>query len=567
MQWHFKLSLILISLSLSLPTCNPLKIKADEDDEQTEEDKEKAGAKTPVAVSTQQIAITDKASLYSNDPVDVIKMYVTVVPDENPHTLEDVNNDSDPHDDFAPEVSVVFSTDSFAKGETKANAKMRLRGRTARTATQKSYRIKLNKKADLWRSSRHIQLNKHAYELSRVRNKLSFDLIATIPNITSLRTQFVHLFVNDTDYGLYTQVEYTGPSYLVSRELKKGNLYKAESFEFFPYPDFLKMETDPSYNKTAFEKKLEIKDSSDHTHLLKMLAAINDEDADFAKIFPTHFNLANYTTWLAINIIVGNYDTNSQNFYLYRPEDNTVWYILPWDYDDAWGFYDSPGQSPLPKWQQGIGNWWGIPLHQRFLKVSKFRAALTEKVKELKDNYLSTAKIEKRLSAYKAIVKKYVSSEPDVSHLPATQSSEKEQLSEWEKQYDGLSTQIAINYQRFIDSMASPMPGYLGEAQYDGSTFSVEWDASFQFSNKEFYYDFAISKTPVFASEDLLFEQKQHPETQISTALQLTAGTYYYRLIIRDQAKPETKWQTASDTYQDEETDTKYSGVKQFTVL
>ena len=50
----------------------------------------------------------------------------------------------------------------------------------------------------------------------RFRNKLTYDLMKKIPQMLSLRTQFVHLYVKDNtdgtsdsfaDYGLYTQVE------------------------------------------------------------------------------------------------------------------------------------------------------------------------------------------------------------------------------------------------------------------------------------------------------------------------------------------------------------------------
>ena len=79
----------------------------------------------------------------------------------------------------------------------------------------------------------------------RFRNKMAYDLIEGIPQMTGLRTQFVHLYVRDLttgsgaafeDYGLYTQVEQLNKTALKTHGLdRNGQLYKVNSFEFQRY--------------------------------------------------------------------------------------------------------------------------------------------------------------------------------------------------------------------------------------------------------------------------------------------------------------------------------------------
>ena len=129
-------------------------------------------------------------------------------------TFNDVLNDINSTDDFKPEVKVHITGDGYPDDGLLSNAKIRQRGDTSRYAPQKSFRIKLDKNIPLWRGERRIQLLKSFWELSRIRNKLSYDLFSEIPHIPSMRSQFVNLTLDNQDVtedlGLFTQVEYFG---------------------------------------------------------------------------------------------------------------------------------------------------------------------------------------------------------------------------------------------------------------------------------------------------------------------------------------------------------------------
>ena len=78
-------------------------------------------------------------------------------------------------------------------GENVPNATVQIRGQTSSRNSQKNYKIELKKNKGTWRGQRTINLNKHQTDGMRFRNKLSYDLLKGIPQLMSLRTQFVHL--------------------------------------------------------------------------------------------------------------------------------------------------------------------------------------------------------------------------------------------------------------------------------------------------------------------------------------------------------------------------------------
>ena len=132
-----------------------------------------------------------------------------------PCTLDDINHDIDALDDYKPVLGVKFSTQDYSTSV--ENATFKIKGSFTRLSEQKSYSIKLNSKDKLFYSQRKFALAKSQSDHSRIRNKLAFDLMREIPNITSLKTQFVHLFINGDDYGLFTQVEAYRKEFLLNR--------------------------------------------------------------------------------------------------------------------------------------------------------------------------------------------------------------------------------------------------------------------------------------------------------------------------------------------------------------
>src|SRR5688500_17518481 len=182
-----------------------------------------------------RLPLQDNLALYqADDPGSVVVMYVTVrrgnAADNTDYTWEEVNEltkfffaDMQNVDVGRVDAIVQIGDESGplpAQGalcEVLTDAIIQIRGNSASLRPQRSYKIELRGRAGDWRGQRTILLNKHGSDISRMRNKLSFDLMQGIPNLVTLRTQFVHLYVKDetsdppsdafVDYGLFTQIE------------------------------------------------------------------------------------------------------------------------------------------------------------------------------------------------------------------------------------------------------------------------------------------------------------------------------------------------------------------------
>ena len=211
-----------------------------------------------------------------------------------------------------------------------------------------------------------------------MRNALSFEYFRRVANFSSMRTGWIHLFIDSVDQGLYEWIEEPDAAFFAAHGLDPGGtLYKAKSFTF-----------EPIDNRTASDAdKLDAivarKGTPDLAKLRRMIAAINDDQQPIDEVIAHYFNRENYVTWLALNVLMADFDSISQNFMLYSPPGFEGWYLLPWDYDVAWGWSDQPGAPRRPRWREGIANWWRVVLHQRFLAEPGNLAELDARIVEL----------------------------------------------------------------------------------------------------------------------------------------------------------------------------------------
>lgn len=449
------------------------------------------------------------------------------------------------------------------------NARVQIRGNTTTTMAQKSYKITLNNNAEAWRNQKTIALNKHVFDGLRFRNKLSYDLIKEIPGLISLRTQFVHLYVKDetkeepdkafVDYGLYTQVEQPNTRFLRNHGLDTGgHLYKMNYFEFFRYEEVIKLKTDPTYDVKEFEEILEIKGDNDHTKLIDMLTSLNDYTKPIEGVFEKYFDADNYFTWLAFNILTGNIDTQSRNYYLYSPLNSDTWYFIPWDCDavlfkQEYSLLNPEEAAQDLGYEVGISNYWGDVLHNRVLREEKYRKMLDDAINELRAKYLSAEKINALIKTYRPVVEPYVYTMPDIMYARLTP-----------KEYDSVATNLANeierNYQLYLDDLKAPKPFYLDVPQADGEKIIFNWDASYSFKGQDITYTFELAKDYPF--KDIIYREEglQFPTVTID---RLKPGQYFFRVYSTDE---DGESQVAM-TYYVSPDSLKYYGVQRFYVL
>ena len=559
------ISAVLVSLSLC-GGCTLEKAGNSSQDQTVQEDNETEQVKAEKAEKEEinEIHLRDKDSLYENDDdTSVVTMYLTVSKgnsSENTyHTWKEINSYSVyDYEDMGVERYQVAgllqvgdengpTQGEVGYGESVPNATVQIRGQTSSQNAQKNYKIELKKNKGTWRGQRTINLNKHMTEGMRFRNKLAYDLIRGIPQMVGLRTQFVHLYVKDNteesgvkfeDYGIYTQVEQLNKTALKSHGLdSNGQLYKINSFEFYRYEDIIKKEDDAGYDKTAFEKMLEIKGDSDHTKLIDMLTDLNDYSIGIEDVLKEHFDEENIVYWMAFQILMGNVDTQNRNVYLYSPLNSDIWYFIAWDNDGCLmrPEYELRNFSDQNSWEKGISNYWGNILFQRCLKSDAFREKLDQVIEELR-RYLSEERLEEMVEQYAGVVQPYVEKMPDQLNEPLTPE-------EYEQVKAGLPKEVEQNYEMYRESLEKPMPFYIGRPVTENGKLKINWDASYDFDAEDITYSVEIARDYQFTQVIYKEEQTLIPEILVDIP---DPGQYFVRIRATNESG---KTQDAFDYY------------------
>ena len=540
------------------------------------EETEIQGVKKAEEQDISQVHLRDKDLLYSKeDETNVTTMYLTVSrgndAENTNHSWEEINSYSvfDYEEMGVPRYQVAALLQvgdengpvagEVGYGETVPNATVQIRGQSSSKNPQKNYKIKLKENKGSWEGQQTIALNKHMSEGLRFRNKLCYDLLKGIPQIMSLRTRFVHLYVKDTtsgkdafeDYGLYTQVEQLNKTALEAHGLQKnGQLYKVNYFEFYRYEDTIMTEDTPGFDLSKFEERLEIKGDHDHTKLIQMLDDLNNYSIPVSDVLKQHFDEENLLYWMAFQILVGNSDTQSRNCYLYSPTNSPIWYILPWDNDGSffnteWALKKNTNRG---SWEVGVSNYWGNILFQRCLKSRSFREKLNDAILDLRE-YLNKDMLTSKIESYKNVLKPYLYLMPDAEYEPLTS-----------EQYDqivaSLPDEIEKNYQLYLESLETPMPFYIGVPTIDGNKLKFNWDVSYDLDAEDITYSVEVARDYLF--QDVIYHNTTLtvPEAEMDLP---NAGQYFVRVRATNTSG---KTQDAFDYYVTDEG--KHYGMKCF---
>ncbi len=514
-------------------------------------------APTQMLSGTEQLdamTVIDDKSVYSADDTDsIVYFYVTVRYGSEArgtnHTFTEVNSavrfmdEAHVNNDVLAEALVQVGDKNGPKegmlgyGETRSNATIRIRGNSSSTLPVKSYKLKLDDGAGLWRGQSNIALNKHAFDPTRFRNKLYFDILKEIPEVPSLRTQFAILYIKDEtagetefkNYGFYTQVEVPTKKYLKNHGMdSSGYLYKMISFNW-EKNDAIKNFGDPDFDLEAMDNVVSCRGREDNTKLLKLIDMVNDLSIDINDIIDTYFDRENYITWLAYNILMGNVDTTMQNYYLYSPLNGNKWYFIAWDGDGALCHRQSVMMGTDKNnadWEVGISNYWNVLLHQRFLKYASNRKQLAEKVEELY-GWLNKDYIAAKAEEYNSIVEQYVTQMPDLLHLRYT-------IEERDTIVDTLAEEVEYYYEKFQSSLTALMPFWGYQVVNEAGLLRFSWGEAYDFSAKPVTYTITISKYPDM-SEPIVTEKTNSSLFYEADFSAFSTGTYYWTVLAENE--------------------------------
>ena len=506
-------------------------------------------------VNTQtDIHIRDKNLLYNQyDDTEIVTMYLTVSrgneAEGTNHTWEEINTYSAyDYDEMGVERYKVAGllqvgdengliAGELGYGQVAPNCTVQIRGQSSSRNPQKNYKISIKDNKGDWRGQTTIALNKHQGDGLRFRNKMAFDMLSDIDELMSLRTTFVRLYVKDTtdgsdeqfeDYGIYTQVEQLNKTALKRHGLdNRGHLYKVNFCEFYRYEDIIVLKDDPKYDSKKFEELLEVKGDDDHTKLINMLEKVNDYSIPIEQVLEENFDIENIAYWMAFNMMVGNIDTQSRNFYIYSPQNIDRWYILPWDNDGSFKRteYTILGRIDYEEWESGISNYWGNVLFQRCLKSEEFRKVLDDAVESLKAKF-TTEYINSYATTYADLLMPLIYEGRDLIYAPLTKD-------EYTNVVSSISTEIANNYTRYKESLEKPMPFYIGVPQKKDTGYVVEWESSYDFSGEDVTYTFELSTDYNF--NHIIVKQSDLVIPTI-TLPALTEGQYFMRVTSKNES-------------------------------
>lgn len=527
----------------------------------------------------EDLHIRDKNLIYENqNNTEIVTMYLTVSmgnsAENTDHTWEEINTYSAyDYDEMGVErykiAGLIQVGDEnglipgeLGYGQVAPNCTVQIRGQSSSRNIQKNYKISIKDNKGDWRGQTTIALNKHQGDGLRFRNKLGFDLLTGIDELMSLRTTFVRLYVKDTtagpdakfeDYGIYTQVEQLNKTALERHGLdKKGHLYKINFCEFYRYEDIIVPSDDSNYNLAAFEEILEVKGDDDHVKLIRLLERVNDYSIPIETILEEDLDIENIAYWMAFQLLVGNVDTQSRNFYIYSPLNGERFYILSWDLDGAFKRteYDLLKRNDYTEWEKGVSNYWGNVLFRRCLQSDVYRAKLDEAVDSLYAK-LTDGRLASYAKSYSELLKPLVFKGRDALAMPITAV-----------QYDIISNslvdEVQDNYASYKESYTKPMPFYIGVPTVDGEKISLLWDTSYTFDAEAISYTFELAADYNFTNPIVKITDIKIPTVQFDV---LPAGQYFIRVTAKDDGG---QTQTAFDAYMTE--NGKMYGVKSFYV-
>lgn len=492
--------------------------------------------------------LEDKASLYEEEDVEVVTMYLTVgmgnEEDGTNHTWKEINSASlDEYEEKGIEPykceAVLQVGDEigpvkgeFGYGERAANATVQLRGQGASAQQQKSYRIRIKDGCGNWEDQKTISLNKHVADPVRFKNKLAYSLMQEIPQMLSCRTTFVHLYVKDKtegedglfqDYGLYTQVEQVNKTYLKNRGFDNdGQLYQpGAGFDWERHEDSIMLATNAKYDQEKFEEYLEIGGSDEHDKITELLEAVNNPDYKISEIVEKYFARDNLYYWMAFHILTGNKDVMNGNYYIYSSRGSDKWYFISWDNDSILkeGYEAMNDIAYERSWNKGIFTFVDSVLFRRILQDNICRQELDAAIDDLYKNYLTEQAIQEKIDLYKEITEQYMFSLPDQTHVPVSYEN-------FNILTGNMAEEIEDNYNLYKESMESAWPFHILNPEVVNDTTIITWDESYVFEGGPIVYTVEVATDYTF-EECIDSIQTEDTSYEIEN---LEMGQYFVRI-------------------------------------
>lgn len=191
-----------------------------------------------------------------------------------------------------------------------------------------------------------INLHNGAADPSLQREMLSYKMLREM-GLSTPRTAYTKLFLNDEYWGVYILVEQIDDTFLKSNFAdKEGNLFKNIKNTNLSW-----LGNDPSAYQEYFDLKTN-ETENDWSELINLVDVINNvPDSLFETAIEDILDIPSFLKTLAIDITINNWDAyvlNGRNFYLYYHPIEEKFHWIPWDYNIPWAGRFFHEGNPLP---------------------------------------------------------------------------------------------------------------------------------------------------------------------------------------------------------------------------
>lgn len=334
---------------------------------------------------------------------EVTEVHITIDADSLAEMLENFEN--------VHEYPAQFVFLSSAINDTMELVGIRLRGNTSLTAPKKSFKIEFDAfdgNSD-WFGLEKMNLVSQQNDPSMMRAKLCHDAFRAF-RIANARTSYTRLYINEEYMGLYLNIEQIDEEFaeLYFDHQGDGNVYKCTYPASFEYLG----NTPQAYQvEPPGERTYDLQNNlwrDDYSKLANLIDVINNTpDNDILCTLPKYFDIEDYITIAAIDILLGNWDNHiflKNNFYLYEDEYTGQTRFIPYDLDNSFGL-DWLGID----WaQRDIYNWqWDgemRPLYQLILDTPEYRNRFNEQIATICETYFNESNIAEKVEYYKSLI-------------------------------------------------------------------------------------------------------------------------------------------------------------------
>ena len=176
-----------------------------------------------------------------------------------------------------------------------------------------------------YKTLKRFTFNNQNQDPARIRSCLSYKVMTDV-GVPASRCNFAHLIINDSDMGIYANVEPIKRPFLLKHYKSSiGNLYESTAADL----------------RTGFIAKIEKKNNvaeDNWTDLENFIKAIESDDDVFLEEIEKVLDLDAFLTYWATEVLIAHWDSfsgNSNNYYFYRKPDNNKFYFIPWGPDST----------------------------------------------------------------------------------------------------------------------------------------------------------------------------------------------------------------------------------------